>query len=112
MSRCLDTFSTTQVTKLVGIEDPVVPLERNVHGYPLAGWQWERQFEEASLGLGWEKVPNWECRFVHRKQGLFVSVNVDDIRMAGKKHNMAPMWKKMMKNVDVDEPTSFGMYSA
>ena len=27
--------------------------------------------------------------------------------MAGKKQNMASMWKKLMKNVDLDEPTSF-----
>ena len=27
--------------------------------------------------------------------------------MAGKKLNMAPMWKKLMKNVDIDKPTSF-----
>ena len=45
--------------------------------------------------------------FVHRKQGLFLSEYVDDIRMAGKKWNMAPMWKKLMKHVDIDEPTSF-----
>ena len=27
--------------------------------------------------------------------------------MAGKKQNLAPMWKKLMKNVDNEEPTSF-----
>ena len=27
--------------------------------------------------------------------------------MAGEKHFMAPMWKKLMKHVDLDEPTSF-----
>ena len=27
--------------------------------------------------------------------------------MAGQKKHMAPMWKKLMKNVDLDEPTSF-----
>ena len=27
--------------------------------------------------------------------------------MAGKKQNMAPMWNKMMENVDLDEPTTF-----
>ena len=27
--------------------------------------------------------------------------------MAGMKQNMAPLWKKLMKNVDLDEPTSF-----
>ena len=28
-------------------EDPVVPLERNLYGHPLAGLRWERQFEQA-----------------------------------------------------------------
>ena len=27
--------------------------------------------------------------------------------MAGKKQNLAPMWKKLMKDVDFEEPTSF-----
>ena len=34
---------------------------------------------------------------------LFLSVHVDDIKMAGKKQNMASLWKKLMKNVDLDE---------
>ena len=38
------------------IEDPVVPLGRNLHGHPLAGLLWERQFEkillQARLGEG------------------------------------------------------------
>ena len=33
----------------------------------------KRQFEKALFERGWEKVPNWECMFVHRKQGLFLS---------------------------------------
>ena len=49
------------------------------------------------------EAPNWDCMFVHRKQGLFLSVYVDDIKMAGKKQILAPMWKKLMKNVDIDE---------
>ena len=28
------------------IEDPVVPLERNLYGHPLAGLLWEKQFEK------------------------------------------------------------------
>ena len=59
------------------------------------------------MELGWGKVPNWECLFVHRKQMLFLSVDVDDIKMAGKKQNFVPMWKKLMKDVDIEEPTSF-----
>ena len=28
------------------MEDPVVPLERNLYGHPLAGLEWERQVEK------------------------------------------------------------------
>ena len=67
------------------MEDPVVPLERNLYGHPIAGLLWERQFENILLKHGWEKIPNWECLFVHREKGLFSSVYVDDIKLAGKK---------------------------
>ena len=32
------------------MEDPVVPLERNLYGHPLAGLLWERQFVETWMG--------------------------------------------------------------
>ena len=53
------------------------------------------------------KVSNWECLFVHREKGLFLSVYVDDIKLAGKKQNIDPMWKLLNKEVDLGEPTSF-----
>ena len=82
------------------IEDPVVPLERNLYGHPLAGLLWERQFEEILLQHGWEKVPNWECLFVHRHKGLFLSVYVEE-----KKTNINPTFKILMKDVVLGEPT-------
>ena len=42
-----------------------------------------------------EKIANRDCMFAHRKQGLFLSENVDDIKVAGKK-SMVPMWKKLI----------------
>ena len=66
------------------MEDPVVPLERNLYGHPLAGLLWQRQFEKILLQHGWEKVSNWEWLFVHREKGLFLSVFLDDIQLAGK----------------------------
>ena len=89
------------------MEDPVVPLERNLYGHPLAGLFCERQFEKILLQRGWVKVSNWECLFVHRQKGLFLSVYVDDIKLAGKKQNIDPMWKGLNKEVDLGEPTSF-----
>ena len=40
-------------------------------------------------------------------KGLFLSVYVDDIKLAGKKQNIDPMWKLLNKEVDLGEPTSF-----
>ena len=37
------------------------------------------------MEYGWEKVPNWECVFENREKGLFLSVYVDDIKLAGEK---------------------------
>ena len=44
---------------------------------------------KARLGEG----SQLECLFVHRQEGLFLSVYVDDIKLAGKKQNIDPMWK-------------------
>ena len=62
-------------------------------------WQdlWERQFEKVLLEHGWEKVPNWECFFVHREKGLLLFVYVDDIKLTGKKQNIDPMWKVLFE---------------
>ena len=38
---------------------------------------------------------------------LFLSVYVDDIKLAGKKQNIDPMWKVLNTQVDLGEPTSF-----
>ena len=89
------------------MEDPVVPLERNLYGHPLAGLLWERQFEKILLKHGWEKVSNWECLFVHREKGLLLCVYVDDIKLAAKRQNIDPMWKVLHEEVDLGEPTSF-----
>ena len=66
-----------------------------------------KAIEKIILKYGWEKVPNRECLFVHHQKGLFLSVYVDDIKLAGKKQNLDPMWKPLNKEVDSGEPTSF-----
>ena len=67
------------------MEDPVVPLERNLYGHPLAGLLWERPFEKILLQHGWGKVSNCECLITHRQKGLLLSLCVDDIKLVGKK---------------------------
>ena len=43
------------------IKDPVVPLECNLYGHPLAGLLRERKMEEILFSEGWERVRGWEC---------------------------------------------------
>ena len=85
------------------IIDPVCPLLRNLYGHPLAGLIWEKHCQKAILAAGFEKIQGWECLFVHRQKQLFLSVYVDDFRMAGKKENLAPMWKILKNDLDLED---------
>ena len=44
---------------------------------------------------------------LYREKGLCLSVYVDDFKLAGKKQNIDPMWKILVIEVDLGEPTSF-----
>ena len=88
-------------------EDPVDPLERQFYRHPLAGFLWWRQFEEVLLGLGWEKYrignacsfignTDCSCRFM-----WMTSEWLEERRI------WLTAWKKLLKLVDLGEPTSF-----
>ena len=84
---------------LSDIEDPVVVLERNLYDTHLQVSCGKDSSRKSCWNLDGKKS-RIEC------QGLFLSAYVDGIKMAGKKQNTAPMWKKLMNKVDVGEPTS------
>ena len=87
------------------MEDPVVPLERNLHGHPLAGLLWVRQFEK-SIETWLGDIPNWEYLFVHREKGSFLSVYVDDLKILLERNKILILWKVLNKEVHLGEPTS------
>ena len=94
------------------MEDPVVPLEQNLYGHPLAGLLWETQFEKIILKHGWEKIPNWECLFVHCEKGLFSSVYVDDIKLAAKNKTLIRCGKySIKKSIWENQHLSLIMYT-
>ena len=86
MSRHLESSTTTQMAQNHGPVSKIQSflLSGNLYRHPFAGLLWERQFEKILFKYGWEKVSNCECFFVHREKGLFLSVYVDDIKLAGK----------------------------
>ena len=59
------------------------------------------------LNTVWKKSQIWECLSVNRAKGLSLSVCVDEIKLAGKRQNINPTWKIIMKDVELGEPTSF-----
>ena len=100
MSRYLDTSTKTQMAQIMvqygrPSRSSWAKSVRSSSGMTIMG----KAFRESSIRTRWGKVPKWEC--------LFLSVYVDDIKLAGKNQNMAPMWKVLVKDVDLGEPTSF-----
>ena len=81
----------------------MVLLERNLHGHPVAGFLWERNFEEVLFKVGWEKVPTWNVCMFTKSWDYFHPVYVDDIKMVGK----APVPRKgrcLQEIVDLKDP--------
>ena len=86
MSRHLDSSTTTQMDKIMvqygrpsrssWAKSVRSSFNRTVMGKAI--WK-------ILLQYGWEKVSNWECLFVHREKGLFLSVYVDDIKIGWRK---------------------------
>ena len=108
MSRYLDTS-----TKTNGLNhDPVWKMQSFFlseiftvileHDYFL----WERPFEKVLFRTQLGKSSKLGMlTSQRRKKGLFLSVYVDDFKLAGKTENIKPTWKILMKDVDLGEPT-------
>jgi len=85
------------------IDEPVCRLRLNLYGHPLAGLLWEKYCQKALFEEGFEKVKGWECMYKHVKDQLFLSVYVDDFKMAGNKTTLKPMWEKIGKRIKLEE---------
>ena len=90
------------------MEDPVVALERNLYGHPLAGLLWEGQFEKILFKHGWEKVSliGNAYSYTVRKDYSYLCMWMTSNWLERNK-NIDPMWKVLNKEVDLGEPTSF-----
>ena len=82
------------------MEDPVVSVERNLYGRPLAGLLWERQFEKILLKFGWENASSYTVEKDYSYLCMWMTSNWLD-------REINPMWKVLNKEVDLGEPTSF-----
>ena len=67
----------------------------------LPDFGWRRRFEKVLLVIGMRKSTELTMPIPESKARSFF------YRWAGRKQNLNPMWKKLMKLVDLEEPTSF-----
>ena len=51
------------------------------------------------------KIPTWECLYVKKKHGLFLSIHVDDLKVVAEKQNMGPMCEILQQEIDLEDPT-------
>ena len=45
-----------------------------------------------------------ECLFVNREKQLFLSIYVDDLKLAGKAKNLSGAWAELRKYMDLEPP--------
>ena len=84
------------MTKIMNDKDPVVLLERNLYGHPLAGLLCERQFEQVLSEVKLEKVPKLgnACQCIDSKVHYHRNT-WNDIKMSGKE---AEIWRQSGRN--------------
>ena len=91
------------------MEDPVVPLWKESVWSSFSRTNMGKAIWESPSGtrLGANSKLGMFYSLTEKKKELFLSVCVDDIKLAGKKQNINPMWKVLNNEVDLGEPTSF-----
>ena len=74
---------------------PVVVLKRALYGHPDSGSFWEEHCEAAVKEVGFETVEDWPSCYWHPTKKLFLSVYVDDFKMAGPEDELEPMYERL-----------------
>ena len=102
VKKCCGHLARAQPSMIVGTE------------MVLAGIGWARWDECVDAPFGWHggrsrvRLDVGSVWFMSPKIiSVFLSVKVDDFKLAGKRQNIDPMWKVLLKEVDLGEPTSF-----
>ena len=103
----LDYSSSSQTPRSwrnLDIDDPVVPLRLNLYGHPKAGSLLGAVLRQEHPAEWLQKMRGWDNVFQHRQKKLWLSVYVDDFKLVGDKDSIAPMWKALMRTIDLEPP--------
>ena len=92
------------------MRDPVVPLQEALYGHPRSSACWENHCETILKAKGFEPIPQWRSCFRHAKLGLFLTIYVDDFKLARPKEAVAKGWDLIKEGIELDEPQDINKY--
>ena len=78
-------------------------MQAPLYGHPLSGHIWIRECADFLVSQGWQTVEGLSA--VLRKGDTVVSVYVDDLLVAGPRHEVEAFWKALRAVYPTDEPT-------
>ena len=88
------------------MEDPVVPLERNLYGHPLAGYG-KGNLRKSYCSTVGKRFPIGNVSLYTVKKDYSYLCMWMTSNWLERNKNIDPMWKVLNKQVDLGEPTSF-----
>ena len=107
VSRHLDSSTTTQIAEIIvqygrSSRNSWAKYVRSSFGRPIMGKAiWDNPFD-VRLGEGFQLG-----MLIRTPWKVVILICVDDVKLAGKKENINPMWQVLNKEVALGEPTSF-----
>ena len=88
------------------IDDPVVPLERNLHGHPWTGLLRKGNLRKSYCITVGKRFPSGNAySYTVKKDCSYLCMWMTSNWL--ERQNIDPMWKVLNKEVDLGEPTSF-----
>lgn len=78
-----------------GLADPIAPLVLALCGHPDVGSCWETWNEEKMKKLRFRTADGWPGCYMHPQEGRFMTVYVDDCKLAEPSSAVSNMWKRI-----------------
>ena len=71
---------------------------------------WERHAHERVTGLGYQPIDPWNSCYFDPQRQLFLSVYVDDFKLARPSVHMKAAWRELSDLIEMDSPSKLGKY--
>ena len=96
----------------------MVRLQKALYGHPDSGTYWEQHCDKHCRSVGFVPINNWSSCYYMKRLDLFLTIYVDDFKLAGPKENLAEGWKLIRGNMTdeggtglmMEDPSPLGHY--